>query len=106
MRGQWFMVALIGAAVVALAELGRRRGGGTRVFPISASLFALVWLAERAVCVWLALLSRLFLGGIPYRGTVLKLAANPLRVLRARHRQALERDFSSAPDHTPRYRSA
>lgn len=106
MRGQWFMVALIGAAVVALAELGRRRAGGTRVFPISASFFAPVWLAERAVCAWLALLSRLFLGGIPYRGTVLKLAANPLRVLRARHRQVLDRDLSSAPDHTPRYRSA
>jgi hypothetical protein len=106
LRGQWLLVASIGAAVVALAELGRRRAGGIRVFPVSASFFAPAWLAERAVCAWLALLSRLFLGGIPYRGTVLKLAANPLSALRARHRQAPGRDLSSAKDRTPRYRSA
>jgi hypothetical protein len=104
--GRWGIIASLAAAVVALAELGRRRAVGTRVFPWSASFFAPVWLAERAVCAWLALLSRFFLGGIRYRGTVLKLAANPLRVLRARHRNALERDLSSTPDHTPRYRSA
>ncbi len=106
MRGHGVLVASIGAGVVAVAELGRRRAGGARIFPISASFFAPAWLVERAVCVWLALLSRLFLGGIAYRGTVLKLAANPLRVLRARHRQVLEGGLRSAPDHTPRYRSA
>ena len=102
----WIILASIGFAVIALAELGRRRAGGTRVFPASASFFALAWLAERAVCAWLALLSRLLLGGVPYRGTVLRLAANPLRVLRARHRQVVENDISAASDHTPRYRSA
>jgi hypothetical protein len=106
MGGQWFFIALICAALVALAELGRRRAGGTRVFPFSASLFAPLWVAERAVCSWLAVLSRVLLGGIRYRGTVLKLAANPEHVLRARHRRAREDDLTLRPGHRPRYRSA
>lgn len=104
--GRWLLIALIAAAVVALGELGRRRAGGTRVFPFSASLFAPIWIAERAVCSWLALLSRVFLGGVRYRGTVLSLAANPLRVLRARHRHARAGLSEATPDHTARYRSA
>ena len=40
---------------VLLAEVGRRRRGGRRVFPRSAALWAPLWVAERAVCVWLAL---------------------------------------------------
>jgi hypothetical protein len=40
--------------------------------------------AERAVCVWLALGSRLAWGGIRYRGRVLPLAATPTRELRRR----------------------
>jgi hypothetical protein len=106
MGNHWFFLALIVAGVVAVAEVGRRRAGGGRVFPISASFFAPAWLAERAVCIWLAVLSRFLLGGVPYRGTILKLAANPLRVLRARHGKALVDDISSGPDRTPRYRSA
>jgi hypothetical protein len=104
--GHWLVLASIGVGVVALAELGRRRAGGARVFPASTSLFAPLWLAERAACSWIALLSRIFLGGVRYRGTVLKLAANPLPVLRARHRHARERDLNAHNDHTPRYRSA
>ena len=103
---QWLFIAWIGAAVVALAELGRRRAGGVRVFPFSASLFAPMWVAERAVCSWLALLSKVFLGGVRYRGTVLSLAANPLHVLRARHGHARAGLSNATPDHTPRYRSA
>ena len=38
----------------ALAEAGRRRAGGARVFPVRASLLAPAWVAERAVCSWLA----------------------------------------------------
>jgi hypothetical protein len=55
--GHWLVIALIGAGLVALAELGRRRGGATQVFPASASLCAPLWVAERAICSWLALLS-------------------------------------------------
>ena len=104
--GQLLLLAWIALAVVALAEIGRRRAGGTRVFPPSASLFAPLWLAERAICSWLALLSRVLLGGIRYRGMVLKLAANPLRVLRARHLHARETEIGALNDRTPRYRSA
>ncbi len=104
--GHWLVIAMIGTGIVVLAELGRRRGGGTRVFPVSASLCAPLWVAERAVCSWLALLSRVFLGGIRYRGTILRLAANPLRVLRARHGHALAGNVNVAPNHIARYRSA
>ena len=104
--GHWLVVAWIAAAAVALAELGRRRAGGTRVFPFSASLFAPAWLAERAVCSWLAVLSRVVFGGVRYRGTVLTLAANPMHVLRARHGHARSAGRDATPGHTPRYRSA
>jgi hypothetical protein len=104
--GHWLFIAAIAAAIVLLAEVGRRCAGGTRVFRPSASLFAPLWVAERGVCSWLALLSRVFLGGVRYRGTVLKLAANPMRVLRARHRHARLSDLNAVGDHTPRYRSA
>jgi len=104
--GHLLVLALIGAGIIALAEVGRRRAGGTRAFPFSASLFAPLWVAERAVCSWLALSSRVFLGGVRYRGTVLNLAANPLRVLRARHGRARSPGSEATPDHTPRYRSA
>ena len=49
--------ALLAAAVaaVALAETGRRRHHGQDVFPFCAVLFAPLWVAERAICVWIAL---------------------------------------------------
>jgi hypothetical protein len=84
-RGRWRTLAAGAAAAVLAAEMGRRRHGASRVFPVRASLFAPVWLVERAVCSWLALGARAVLGGVPYRGRVLQRAATPLRVLRARH---------------------
>lgn len=83
--GQWHILTAGAAVVIALAELGRRRAGGVRVFPAAASFLAPAWLMERAVCVWLAVGARVALGGIPYRGMVLRHAATPMRVLRARH---------------------
>ncbi|MFP3467005.1 glycosyltransferase [Leifsonia sp. SIMBA_070] len=71
------------AGVVALAEAGRRRAGGRRLFPATASLWAPLWLAERAVCVWLALGARLR-GGVRYSDGRLLRAATPLRELRRR----------------------
>ncbi|MCA1581277.1 MAG: glycosyltransferase family 2 protein [Acidobacteria bacterium] len=76
----------LAAAAVGVAELGRRRAGGRRVFPWTASLFAPVWLAERAICSWLAVGAHAFLGGVPYRGGVLRHAATPMRALRERFR--------------------
>lgn len=70
------LLAAGAAAVVGLAELGRRRDGGAGQFPATAALWAPVWLAERAVCVWIAAGSRLR-GGVPYRGRRLRLAARP-----------------------------
>jgi hypothetical protein len=74
------------AALIGLAELGRRRGDGRRVFPASTTLLAPAWVAERAVCIWLALGSRLLIGGVRYHGGVLRSAATPLRTLRQRHK--------------------
>jgi Glycosyl transferase family 21 len=81
-RTRW----LIGAALVsvAAAEVGRKRGGGDKVFPASASLFAPLWLSERAVCSWLALGSRIVRGGVRYRTGTIKMAATPQRRLESR----------------------
>ena len=89
-------------AVGAVAELGRRRAGAARYFSPIASLFAPVWVAERAVCSWLALTSRLVRGGVAYRGGILRHAATPERVLRARHGRAA----GAAPPREARRRSA
>lgn len=70
--------------VMVLAELGRRRAGATRVFPVDTALLAPLWVLERAACSWLALASRVAWGGVRYRGVVLRHAATPLRTLRAR----------------------
>ncbi|WP_233583768.1 glycosyltransferase family 2 protein [Micromonospora sp. CV4] len=77
---------LLGAAAgtVALAELGRRRAGGDRVFPPSTALAAPLWLLERGVCGWLAVGQRLLLGGVRYGDTRLRRAAHPTRTLRPR----------------------
>jgi len=80
----WTGLAALALAVAAVAEAGRQRAGGTRHFPILASLLAPAWLAERAICIWLAVGARVALGGVPYRGRILGHAATPLRVLRAR----------------------
>ncbi|WP_233265386.1 glycosyltransferase [Leifsonia sp. AG29] len=89
------------AAVVALAGIGRLRGGGRSVFPPIAPFWAPLWLAERSVCVWLALASRVR-GGVRYSGGRISRAATPLRRLRARHRESPpppEARPAGGPDH-------
>lgn len=81
----------VAVASIAIAENGRKRGGGSRVYPVTASLLAPVWLAERAVCSWVALYLRVFGGGVPYRGGVLKRAATPRGELRRRVERSLVR---------------
>ena len=76
-------IAVATAAVVGLAELGRRRAGGTRVFPAAASLAAPLWVAERALCTWVALAHRAR-GGVPYRGSRVQVAAHSRRAIRRR----------------------
>jgi hypothetical protein len=76
-------LAPIGLAVAA-AEGGRRRGGATRVFPASSSLLAPLWVLERGICAWLAVLQRLRFGGVHYGDEVIPLAAHSERSLRRR----------------------
>jgi len=72
------------AAIAGVAEVGRRRAGGTAVFPATASLMAPLWLAERAVCSWLAVARRLT-GGVRYGESRIPRAATPARRLRRRY---------------------
>jgi hypothetical protein len=83
-RGRRREAAAATTAVIALAELGRRRAGGRRVLPATASLFAPLWILERAVCSWLAVRDRLVHGGIPYGDDVVPRAASSMRRLRGR----------------------
>jgi hypothetical protein len=69
------------AVVVAVAEAGRRRDGGTAAFPASSSLFAPLWVVERGVCTHAALVQRAR-GGIVYHGRRMPLAAHSARSLR------------------------
>ena len=72
----------LAAVVCALAEVGRRRAGGATVYPPSTVLWAPLWVAERAVCVWLALGYRP--RGVPYAGGRLRSAGTAQRVLNTR----------------------
>jgi hypothetical protein len=75
--------AAVGLAVAA-AEVGRRRGCGASVFPATPSLLAPVWILERGVCAWLAVLQRLRFGGVRYGDSVIPVAAHSERQLRRR----------------------
>jgi hypothetical protein len=103
--GQWIAILVATIAIVIVAEMGRWRAGGRRIFPFTASLLAPVWVAERAICSWLALFARIVLGGVPYRGTILRHAATPLRELRARYQKS-QLESVTPPDRTTRYQSA
>jgi hypothetical protein len=83
-RVRWLAGAALAAVLV--AERGRRRGAGAQVFPARASLFAPFWVYERAVCSWLAVLSRVVYGGIRYREGIIEMAATPRRRLESRFR--------------------
>jgi hypothetical protein len=77
-------LAAFALGAIALAETGRRRGGGARVFPLAASLCAPLWVLERAATSWSALALRVARGGVRYSHGTLRVAANSERVLRAR----------------------
>jgi hypothetical protein len=76
--------AAVAVISVAAAELGRRRAGGTTRFPFTAALLAPVWVLERGVCAWLALLQRVRFGGVRYGDSVIPTAAHSERWLRRR----------------------
>ncbi|MFF1574190.1 glycosyltransferase [Leifsonia sp. NPDC058292] len=83
---------LLALASMVVAELGRRRAGGRRVFPATSALWAPLWLLERGICSWLAVGQRLR-GGVRYSDGRLARAGTSLGVLRAKHRIA--RDASA-----------
>ena len=105
LAGRWYVLVAAVVAITIVAELGRWRAGGRRFFPFTGSLLAPVWVAERAICSWLALFARVTLGGVPYRGTILRHAATPLRELRARYEKS-RMESVNPPDRTTRYQSA
>ena len=79
-RPSWLLASLAGT--VLMAEFGRRRSNGGRVFPRTAALWAPLWVAERGLCIWLALLERAR-GGVRYHDARLLTAAHSLRTLKS-----------------------
>ncbi|MFP5347480.1 MAG: glycosyltransferase [Actinomycetes bacterium] len=77
------LVLLAAAALVALAELGRRRAGARTHVPPSVPLFAPLWVLERGVCSWLAVWAWAR-GGVPYQGRRMRVAAHSRRSIRRR----------------------
>jgi hypothetical protein len=77
---------VVAAALTSIlaAERGRRRCGGKQFFCPSASLLAPLWLTERGVCAWLAVLQRWQKGGIRYAGSLISVAAHSEVDLRRR----------------------
>jgi hypothetical protein len=74
-------------ASVGVAELGRRRAGGAERFPLCSSLLAPAWIAERAICSWLALRARLA-GGVRYGDGRVRHSATSMRRLRRRYSES------------------
>lgn len=70
-------------ALVLLAEVGRRRAGCRSAVPGTVPLWAPVWVLERGVCSWLALIARAR-GGAWYHGTRVRTAAHSTRWIRRR----------------------
>jgi hypothetical protein len=85
--GRKRLAAALAIGAMALAENGRRRGDGPSVYPASGSLMAPLWIAERAVCSWLALGQRVLRGGTTYRGGVISRAAASPAELERRYRE-------------------
>jgi hypothetical protein len=82
-------------APMALAAWGRHRHGGARVFPRSSVVLAPLWVLERAICSWVALVWRCR-GGCPYAGERIPRAAHSMRALRrSSHRPPAPRARSS-----------
>ena len=75
-------LALATLAVVAVAEVGRRRDGGRSAYPATAALWAPAWVLERGLCAWLAVASRVLFGGVSYGGGRLRTAAHSTPRLR------------------------
>lgn len=76
----WWTLAASACFTIGLAEIGRRKSGGAKVFPLLPSLLAPLWLSERGLCAWIAVVLRMR-GGVRYGSVVLRDAATPQRRL-------------------------
>jgi hypothetical protein len=74
-RRRLISVATTAAAAITAAEVGRRRDDGRRWFPWTSTLLAPLWILERGVCSWLAVVARAR-GGVRYGESRLRLAAH------------------------------
>jgi hypothetical protein len=83
-------LAVACTASIATAEYGRRRHAGRGRFSALAPLCAPLWLAERGVCSWLAVGTRLVFGGVRYAGVRVRTAAHSESELRRRQRARQE----------------
>jgi hypothetical protein len=83
------VAAVAGASLV--AEIGRRRAGGSTVYRASSTLLAGPWLLWRSACSWAALGARVR-GGVRYRDVRLARAATPRRELRRRVSRSIRAD--------------
>jgi hypothetical protein len=99
----WFPVLAAAAAAIAWAEVGRRRRDGRRAYPATSALLAPGWIAERAICVWIAVGLRVVRGGCRYRGVRIERAATGMRELR---RRAATRRLSGSPGEGGRRRGS
>lgn len=86
-RRQGRRLAEAALASIAVAELGRRRGGGGELLAARASLLAPAWICERSICAWLAVGAKLR-GGVRYGEGRLSHSATSMRRLRRRYRSA------------------
>lgn len=79
---------VLGAVIIGvpmlLAAIGRTRGRGAAVFGVDGVVLAPMWVAERAITSWLAVIERIRFGGVRYAGRVVSRAAHSARALDAR----------------------
>ncbi len=94
-RGQGRRLGAAGLFSILLAEIGRRRAAGAERFPLSGSLMAPAWIAERSICAWLALGAKLR-GGVRYGNGRLDHSATSMRRLRRRYSESKSSDGFSA----------
>jgi hypothetical protein len=73
---RWRLLVLPVSAAVVVGEVGRRRFGGVPA-PATSALWCPVWMLERSVTVWLALVA-FARGGVRYHGLRVRYAALPV----------------------------
>jgi hypothetical protein len=100
--GRRVATAVIVGSLVA-AECGRRRAGGSRIFPPLTTLAAPVWLCERAVTSWMAVATRLLHGGVRYGDVLVPRAATSRRALRRRAYERMPRGPGESTAFPPSY---